>query len=456
MTVAAGIDPVKRRLRWPAMESMTVESSLRDEEATAERLAARVRLALIAALTSVQAVLLLSGVVEVTGGLVGLGLGVVAAIYGAAVIVALRRGYRPAVSYVTLALDVALVTALTIASGLLAGQPAAATKAPYNLLLFLVIAMAGLRQAPDLPIVAGVLAVIGYLSVFLAAAVAAPQRIGICVDCDFNGPDVSPVRIATVAALLILAGGITSVTARRARELVRRTARASARRQSLLTAMERYFPEREALRMLESGQELTPGGERRRLAVMTTDIRGFTTVSEKLTAEQTFGLLNSYFEEMVRIIFEQDGTLISFVGDGIWAVFGGGEDDADRALRAALGMRARLAEMNRDGVFGSVGGLRIGMAIHHGDVLAGSVGSSQRLEYTVIGDTVNSTARLEELNKRLETDLLISEAAADRLSSRAGLIDRGELPLRGRGEPLRVYAVETVGGAASGVESNQH
>jgi len=119
---------------------------------------------------------------------------------------------------VTLALDVGLVTALTIAFGLLAGQPEAATKAPYNLLLFLVIAMAGLRQAPTLPVVAGVLAVAGYLAVFASAVLAAPGRIGVCVSCDFNGPFVSPVRIATVAAMLMLAGAITSVTARRARD----------------------------------------------------------------------------------------------------------------------------------------------------------------------------------------------------------------------------------------------
>jgi adenylate cyclase len=215
--------------------------------------------------------------------------------------------------------------------------------------------------------------------------------------------------------------------------------------------MERYFPEREALQMIAQGQDLERGGERRQLTAMMTDIRGFTTFAEQLPPDRVVELLNRYFEEMVGILFAHQGTLITFLGDGILAVFGLPEerpDDSDRALQTALAMRIRLQELNASGVFEQVGGLRIGMALHSGDALVGNVGSAQRQEYTVIGDTVNSVSRLEELNKAMGTDLLVSQATVDRLTSHEGLVDRGEMTVRGREGALRIYTVESEPAAA--------
>jgi adenylate cyclase len=111
-------------------------------------------------------------------------------------------------------------------------------------------------------------------------------------------------------------------------------------------------------------------------------------------------------------------------------------------------MRSRLQELNASAVFEQVGGLRIGMALHSGEALVGNVGSAQRQEYTVIGDTVNSVSRLEELNKTMGTDLLVSQATVDTLTRHEGLVDRGEMAVRGRESALRIYTVESEPAAA--------
>lgn len=282
-------------------------------------------------------------------------------------------------------------------------------------------------------------------------ALATPGLLTASATLDFTGPFVSPFRVATVAVLILVAGLIAAVTANRARDLVRRAVserdqamREQQRRESLLTAFERYFPEKEALHLISEGQGLERGGQRHDVTVMTTDIRGFTSITERLEPAEVVDLLNLFFEEMVEIIFENEGTLISFVGDALWAVFGlpaERPDDAARAVRTAIAMRRRVAEMNSDETLQAIGGLRIGTAIHSGPVLAGSLGSVRRVEYTVIGDTVNTTSRLEESNKKLGIDLLLSEETASRLPVREGLIPKGRLELRGKQRGLVVYTV---------------
>jgi adenylate cyclase len=430
-----------------------IDRYLRDEEARAEALAAVVRLGVIAGLLLISVLLFVDGAISSQLMILIVAVAAPLVVYGFGLLRQVRRRYRPILSFVSIAVDVAAITAITLASGLLAGRVEEATKAPFSLLYFLVIATAGLRQDARLAIFASATSVVGYLTLFLGVWIVAPQLVTNDLHMDFSDRFVSPIRIGTVIALILLGGAITAVTARRARDLVRRAVeertgaiREQERRQALLNVMERYFPEREALQMIAMGQDLERGGERRTLTTMMTDIRGFTTFAEQLAPDQVVELLNRYFEEMVGILFAHQGTLITFLGDGILAVFGLPEaapDDADRALQTALAMRARLAELNRSGVFEQVGGLRIGMALHSGEALVGNVGSHQRQEYTVIGDTVNSVSRLEELNKTMGTDLLVSQATVDRLTARDGLVDRGEMTVRGRERSLRIYTVES-------------
>ena len=431
---------------------LELASYLRHEEEAAESLGVTVRFFAIVALALIQLVLLALDLEEAS--IVGFSivLCVLAALAGGLVRWLLRRGYRRWYSYLNISFDVLLVWLITIGSAIVLGgghHYAEATKSAFPPLFFLVVALAGLRQSPRLAVFAGVLASIAYVSLVLPVALFDRGLVTWVNADDFHGPAVSVIRIVTLGLLLLLAGFVARATASRARGLVQRVAREQVavavekgRQAALIAAFERYFPHREAVQLLAEGG-LPSGGDRAVVTVLTADIRGFTSISERIAPDRIVEVLNRYFEAMVEIIFGHDGTLISFVGDGLWAVFGlpaAREDDADRALAAARGMRLRLAELNAGGVFAAVGGLRIGIAVHTGEVLAGMIGSERRQEYTVVGDTVNAAARMEEANKELSTDLLVSEATVRRLGNRDGLESRGEIVLRGRVASLGVYS----------------
>ena len=152
-------------------------------------------------------------------------------------------------------------------------------------------------------------------------------------------------------------------------------------------------------------------GSRREVSVLVSDLRGFTTLSETMPAERVAAHLNEYFPAMIDAIFAERGMINDFIGDGILAVFGAPLPDADhawRAARAAMGMQAALERLNREWAARGVPTLRMGIGIHTGTVFAGNVGGPGRIKYTVIGDTVNVTARLEGVNKDLGTTALIT------------------------------------------------
>jgi len=183
-------------------------------------------------------------------------------------------------------------------------------------------------------------------------------------------------------------------------------------------------------------------GDRREVSVLVSDLRGFTTLSETMPAEQVAAHLNEYFPAMIDAIFAERGMVNDFIGDGILAVFGAPLPDGDhawRAARAAMAMQAALERLNREWAARGIATLRMGIGIHTGVVFAGNVGGPSRIKYTVVGDTVNVTARLEGLNKELGTTTLITAEVEKALGDRVEARYRGEAPVKGRAEPLRVY-----------------
>ncbi|MGA7160991.1 MAG: adenylate/guanylate cyclase domain-containing protein [Bacteroidota bacterium] len=179
------------------------------------------------------------------------------------------------------------------------------------------------------------------------------------------------------------------------------------------TVMEKIL--REGLNA-EGGQGFRLGGERRTVTILISDIRDFTKRTEESRAEAIVDLLNKYLERMVSIVERYDGTVDKYIGDALMVLFGAPlakENDSDRAVQAALAMRNELARLNQELTLASprkFSPIHIGIGIHTGEVVAGSIGSANRLEYTVIGDAVNLASRIEGLTKQFKTDILISEA----------------------------------------------
>ena len=213
--------------------------------------------------------------------------------------------------------------------------------------------------------------------------------------------------------------------------------------------------------ILESGQfEL--GGELREVTIVFSDIRGYSTLSEQMSPVQTIDLLNAYFSAMGEVITHFRGTIIEFEGDAILVIFGAPvhqEDHANRAVRAALMMLEVVDELNArweaDGtstLWKSVGipRFKIRLGVHTGQVVVGNVGSQQRTKYAAIGDAVNTAARVESMNKRLGTSLLLTQQTAHQLDiPRLELVDRGSHAVKGRREPVQVLTVEGLEGTAS-------
>ena len=211
------------------------------------------------------------------------------------------------------------------------------------------------------------------------------------------------------------------------------------------------FLSREVVEQFEAGAlEMELGGVKRRVTILLSDIRGFTAFSEDRDPLEVVSLLNEYFTEMTRVVFRHGGVVDKFMGDAVLAVFGSPvahADDAQRALKTALDMHQALQTLNARWQGRGAPLLHIGVALHTGDVVAGNIGSPERMEYTVIGDTVNVASRLESLNKTHGTWMLLSETTLAALGQTPGVRDVGSTEVRGRHQSVRLYTVDAPDGA---------
>jgi adenylate cyclase len=187
-------------------------------------------------------------------------------------------------------------------------------------------------------------------------------------------------------------------------------------------------------------------GQVTRCTVLFVDIRRFTALAEVLPPARLIGTLNHYFERMLTAVEAEGGIVNKFGGDSLLAVFGSplnpADDHAARAVRAALHMRQALADFNRDQAASELPELQVGFGLATGEVVAGNVGSSRKLEYTVIGDPVNLAARLQELTSELGAEILLSAETAQGAREVAALLSLGEIEVRGRAQRVEVFAVD--------------
>ncbi|HUZ74269.1 MAG TPA: GAF domain-containing protein [Stellaceae bacterium] len=192
------------------------------------------------------------------------------------------------------------------------------------------------------------------------------------------------------------------------------------REKRVRSTMSRYMAKEVVDRLLASGEEVLKGSAHV-ATVMFSDIRRFTMLSETMSPQQTVAMLNEYFTEMVEVVLANGGMLDKYIGDALMAIFGAPVEDAadaDNALSVARDMMRALERLNARRVEAGQEPIDIGVGLATGDVLAGSVGSMKRMEYTVIGDTVNLAARLESANKHYGTKVLVSGPTVEALRAR--------------------------------------
>ena len=308
----------------------------------------------------------------------------------------------------------------------LAGFPLRSAPSGVNVLLLLALALPvpllALRRSALLVL----LGALGILVLFLVGAQLA-----------YNSGRIVNVAEPLLGLLIGTAGALIAHYAMVTRE-----------RRHLRSLFSRFVPAQVVNEVIERvDEDLRLGGVRREGTVMFCDLRGFTTFSEELEPELVGEVVNRYLSEMTEAILAKGGTLVSFMGDGIMALFGAPIEQPDHAERAVRATREMISErLPRFNAWLSERGIphefRMGIGLNSGPVMSGNVGSPERLEYTALGDTTNTAARLEGMTKGTEHQIYLADSTRERLGDQPADVEFvGDLPVRGRQRTLKVWTL---------------
>lgn len=251
--------------------------------------------------------------------------------------------------------------------------------------------------------------------------------------------------ILYLGLLMLMAGIAGMMSARRARRMLSTLVR--------LQLLRRFLPEAASEQVLaDPHSAFATGGQTLTVTVMVTDLRNFTSMSERSTPAEVVSQLNAYHAAMLEQVEFHGGMLDKFMGDGELIVFGllegmgkragRGDSGAHAAVSCARAMRKALIELNEERARQQLPPLAIGIGIHTGEVVAGNIGApGRRLEFTVIGDAVNTASRLESATKQAGREVIVSASTVGLLADRTGLSALEPMQLRGKSEPLPVFAM---------------
>ncbi|MBN3994429.1 MAG: GAF domain-containing protein [Nostoc sp. NMS2] len=223
----------------------------------------------------------------------------------------------------------------------------------------------------------------------------------------------------------------------------------------LKSTMYRYMTQELAEELLKL-DDAKLGGDRKEVSILFSDIRGYTTLTENLEAEEVVSMLNEYFESMVEAVFKHKGTLDKYIGDAIMAVFGSPlplEEHAWMAVQTSLEMRHRLHEFNQRRYVDDKPRIKIGIGINSDTVISGNIGSSKRMEFTAIGDGVNLGSRLESVSKQYGCDIIISHNTFKPCEDHIWARELDYIRVKGRNEPVAIY--ELLGLRSNPIESEK-
>lgn len=251
------------------------------------------------------------------------------------------------------------------------------------------------------------------------------------------------IGLATLGGLLAV-GVLVLVRLRRERaRLTRRLAAASENLTRLQSAFSRFAPDELVERIIASGLPTT--GERKEVTVLFADLVGFTALSESVEPQVLVSILNGYFERMSRAITEHRGHVSTFIGDGILALFGALQPNpwqANDAARAALAMRRELESYNEELAREGLPTIALGIGIHRGLGVAGLVGSRDLMQFAFVGRIVNLAARIQDLTRAYDGDILVTSAVREALDPRFSLRPMPPTEVRGVEKPVETWAVD--------------
>lgn len=308
------------------------------------------------------------------------------------------------------------------------------------------VALAAFRYSRPLVLFTGILATITYLAMFAYALLVGAITLGTLSEA-YTTSAVSLVSIANKVGALLLVSILLGKTTRGYSRVMRRfiqvekiSRQQHQRANDMRNIFRRYFADDIADHIWNNRQKLF--SERREVTIMFCDFRNFTALSDRLPTEHVVAILNSYLSELVEAVFLYGGTLDKYTGDGFMAVFGAPlskGNDPHNALCVAAEIKNRVLELNARHHASLPNGLKVGIGINTGEAIVGNIGSEKRVEYTVIGSAVNIAARLESLNKKLDSSVLISESTYRATRNLVQAKYRGLFEIRGIQEPVRVY-----------------
>jgi len=299
-------------------------------------------------------------------------------------------------------------------------------------LYFLYIAASTLRLDFGLPTFTGAVAAISYLGLVYAL---------LPLDRGATDPELSPISHIAKAAVMLFTGLVAGLVGVRLRQKFRAAMEAVASRERVANLFGQHVSPAVVDRLLDSPTEFA--GETREICVMFLDIRDFTAYARSRSPQVVVDFLNEVFAFMIEAIDRHGGFINKFLGDGFLAIFGAPLEDHAAARHAVEAAQEILAEIERRGLAAGGWPLRVGIGLHLGPAVIGTIGSPRRKEFTVIGDTVNFASRLERLAKEHKAPLIVSDAVIAAIGDLAGAATPlGAVSVRGYDEPLRIWRLD--------------
>ena len=338
------------------------------------------------------------------------------------------RQLPPVARYLNAAIETSFPTILLAAFTLVMRPDVALTSAAVLGYFFFII-LSALSLDFRLSVFAGLVAAAGYVTLTVIFHEQLPFGLG--------QPPESRVAYIMRPVLLLLGGATAGMVAARIRSGILRSLHAAEERRRIVQMFGQHVSPAVVNQLLAQPTGLQ--SELRDVCILVLDIRNFTAFAETTPPDSIVDYLNRLWGKAVAIVNEHNGTVNKFLGDGFMAVFGAPLVMGNHCQNAINAARELVAEIKRATDAGEIPPTRIGIGLHSGEALVGNIGSTERREYTVIGDVVNVAFRIEQLNKELNSSFLVSESVQETVGELEGVESSVSLPIRGRNAPVRIY-----------------